>query len=144
MRLTEMVALVALLALLVLLVLFVAHRVQLLRGSGTQVVLRGLPAAPGRSWRHGVVQYREDELVFLRISSLRPGPDRRIQRSSIEVLDRRPAEPSERDVVPVGATVIRFRDDAAESEIALADGALTAFLSWIESSPPGRAQRIRR
>lgn len=144
MHLVEMVAIIVVLALLVVLALISGHRVQLLRRGGTPVVLRGLPSVPGKGWRHGVVRYREDYLVFFRVSSLRSGPDRRVQRRSLVVLDRRNPDASERDVVPVGATVIRFRDDGGESEVALGSGALTAFLSWVESSPPGRAQRIRR
>ncbi len=144
MQLVEMVATIVLLALLVALVLISGRRVQLLRRGGTPVVLRALPSVPGKGWRHGVLRYREDYLVFFRVSSLRSGPDRRVQRRSLVVLDRRNPDASERDVVPVGATVIRFRDDGGESEVALGSGALTAFLSWVESSPPGRAQRIRR
>ncbi len=144
MQLVETVATIVLLALLVALVLISGRRVQLLRRGGTPVVLRGLPSVPGKGWRHGVLRYREDYLVFFRVSSLRAGPDRRVQRRSLVVLDRRAPDVSERDVVPVGATVIRFRDDVGESEVALGPGALTAFLSWMESSPPGRAQRIRR
>jgi hypothetical protein len=144
MQLVEMVATIVLLALLVALMLISGRRVQLLRRGGTPVVLRALPSVPGKGWRHGVLRYREDYLVFFRVSSLRSGPDRRVQRRSLVVLDRRNPDASERDVVPVGATVIRFRDDGGESEVALGSGALTAFLSWVESSPPGRAQRIRR
>lgn len=137
------VALFALLLLLVLFALLALRRVQLVR-VGTQVVLRDLPAEPGRRWRHGVVRYREDELLFFRLASMRPGPDRHVGRSSLEVLGRRRADPTEGHVVLASATVIHFRDDSGDAEIALDDGALTALLSWIESSPPGRAQRIRR
>ncbi|MGZ4554431.1 MAG: DUF2550 domain-containing protein [Mycobacteriaceae bacterium] len=144
MYLAETVALIALFSLLVLLALFAAHRVQLLRRGGTHVVFRELPAAPGKGWRHGVVRYREEDLVFFRVSSLRPGPDRGVLRKSLVVLGRRQADVSERDVVPPGATVIHLRDDTTESEIALGGGALTALMSWIESCPPGRTQRIKR
>ena len=144
MHLTELVAIIVLLALLVLSIVVSGRRLQLLRRGGTPVVVRSLPAAPGRGWRHGVMRYREECLVFFRISSLRLGPDRRIHRRSVVVLGRRRAQPSERDVVPVGATVVHFRDHGGESEVALGPGALTAFLSWVESSPPGRAERSRR
>jgi len=144
MRVAEMVALLVLLALLAVLVAIGVRRLQLLRRGGTQVVLRRLPAPAGRGWRHGVVRYREEYLVFFRVSSLRSGADRRVPRRSLVVLERRQPEASERELVPAGSTVIRFRDDAGEAEVALGAGALTAFLSWVESSPPGRAERARR
>lgn len=144
MQLVEMAALVALLGLLLLTVLFAARRVQLLRGGGTQAVLRPLPAADERGWRNGVLRYGEEELVFFRVSSLRVGADRRVARRSLVVVSRRALSPAERDLVLPDATVLQLRDDAGEMELALSDGALTAFLSWVESSPPGRAQRARR
>ncbi|MDQ2723230.1 MAG: DUF2550 domain-containing protein [Actinomycetota bacterium] len=144
MQVVEMVALLVLVVLLAVLVAIGIRRVQLLRRGGTQVVLRRLPAPPGRGWRHGVVRYREEYLVFFRVSSLRSGADRSVPRRSLVVLERRQPEASERELVPARATVIRFRDEAGEAEVALDAGALTAFLSWVESSPPGRAERTRR
>lgn len=121
--------------------LLTLYRVQLLRGVGTEVVLRQLPSPDGRGWRHGVLRYGEDQLQFFRVASLRPGPDRTVPRRTLELLERRAPESSELDVLRVGATVLRLRVGAAESEIALGGGALTAFLSWVESSPPHRARR---
>lgn len=135
--------LAAVLVLLVVLLVavVVGRRLQLLRGGGVEVVLRRLPAAAGRGWRHGVARYGEDELVFYRVSSLRPGADRRVHRRTLAVLERRRPDASEQDVVPPVATVLRLRDRRGESEIALAGGTLTAFLAWVESSPPNRAER---
>lgn len=134
--------LAALLALLVLITVAVAvRRLRLLRGGGAEVVLRQLPAPAGRGWRHGVVRYDEDELVFYRVASLRPGADRRVRRRTLSVLERRSPEASEQDVVPPGATVLRLSDERGVSEIALAGGTLTGFLAWMESSPPDRAER---
>lgn len=144
MQLAEMIAVLALLIVLLALLAVAGRRVQLLRRGGTQVVLRSLPAPHGKGWHHGIVRYREDCLVFFGVSSLRPGPDRRVPRRSLEVLERRQPVSAERVVLPVGSTVLRIREDAGESEVALDQGALTAFLSWVESSPPGRAQRSRR
>jgi hypothetical protein len=41
--------------------------------------------------------------------------------------------------MPAGATVLRCRGEAGELELAMDTDALTGFLSWLESSPPGRA-----
>ena len=137
MLLTEIV----LLLLLVLAASLAVYRVHLLRQRGTEVVLRSLPAAAGRGWRHGVLRYSDAELLFFRVSSLRPGPDRSISRSALVVLDRRGPQPPERDVVPPGSSVLRFEAGGNEIEVALDEGGLTAFLSWVESSPPGRSRR---
>lgn len=122
-------------------VLLVLRRVQLMRRVGTEVVMRALPSVTGRGWRHGVLRYREDQLQFFRIASLRTGPDRVVPRRTLELLDRRAPDRSELDVLPAGATVLRICAGRSESEIALDGGALTAFLSWVESSPPDRARR---
>ncbi|WP_127783770.1 DUF2550 domain-containing protein [Rhodococcus sp. X156] len=134
----------AVIGLLVAVLLFAGHRVQLLRRGGTQIVARALPAGRGKGWRHGVMRYQEEDLVLFRVSSLRPGPDRRLQRCGIEVLGRRDADASEGDVVPTGTVVLHVTDGEQETELALTGGQLTAFLSWVESSPPGRARRVRR
>ena len=132
---------VLLLVVVLLVVSFSVHRVQLLRRGGTEVVLRSLPSTTGSGWRHGVLRYREDEVLFLRVASVRPGADRVIPRRTLELLDRRGPDRSELDVLPVGCTVLHLGVAGAESEIALVGGALTAFLSWVESRPPNRARR---
>lgn len=137
-----MVLAVGLLLLVLLLAAFaVLRRLHLLRAGGAEVVLRGLPAAEGRAWRHGVVRYDTDEMCFYRVASLRPGADRTLQRRTVEVRHRRAPSTSERDVVPASAVVLRLDDQHGECELALTEGALTAFLAWLESAPPGRAQR---
>lgn len=125
-------------------VVVVLRRVQLLRRGGSMVVLRGLPAPEGRGWRHGVLRYDEETLDFYRVSSLRLGPDRRVARRRLTVSDRRRARPAERDTVPPGSTVLLLDDGRGEVELALGGGSLTAFLAWVESSPPSRRDRGRR
>lgn len=120
---------------------FAVHRVQLLRRGGTEVVLRSLPSTAGAGWRHGVLRYRADEALFFGVASVRPGADRSIPRRTLELLDRRAPDGSELGVLPGGCTVLRFRVAQDEAEMALVGGALTAFLSWVESSPPNRARR---
>ena len=121
----------------------VVFRLQLLRRGGTPVVVRFLPAADGRGWRHAVLRYGESSLELYRIVSVRPGPDRRVSRRRLVVADRRRAHPAERESVPPGSTVLRLDDGRGETEVALSGGELTAFLSWLESSPPRRQARRR-
>ena len=141
MQLAEVLLLVVALLGAFFAVLMVLHRVQLMRRVGTEVVMRELPSVTGRGWRHGVLRYREDQLQFFRVASLRRGPDRIVPRRTLELLDRRAPDRSELDVLPAGATVLHVCVGRRESEIALGGGALTAFLSWVESSPPDRARR---
>ena len=132
---------IATIAVALLIVSMGVHRVHVFRRGGTDVVLRDLPAPAGHGWHHGVLRYRERDLMFFRLSRLRPGPERVIVRRSLELLDKRDPAPAERGVVARDCTVVRFEHDGTHSEIALNRGALTAFLSWVESSPPGRARR---
>lgn len=136
MQLTEIVLLVC----LGLVGTLAGRRLQLLRRGGTEVALRVLPARPGRGWHHGVLRYRDRGMYFYRVSSLRPGTDLRVDRRSVTVVGRRPADEGELDLVPAGATVLHLRSVDVELELALVGGALTAFLAWIESSPPGRSR----
>lgn len=135
---------IALLVLLLAAATLAVYRVHLLRGGGTEAVYRDLPAQPGRRWRHGVLRYGDSELLFFRVASVRPGADRRIPRGSLTVLDRRDPHSYESDVLAPGSSVLRIAVNGEHAELALSCGALTALLSWLESSPPGRARRQAR
>jgi hypothetical protein len=62
-------------------------------------------------------------------------------RRALSVISRRPAESWESASLGHGMVVVQC--DAAELsmpvELAMSEGALTGFLAWLESSPPGRA-----
>ncbi|XGU21614.1 DUF2550 domain-containing protein [Rhodococcus sp. 3Y1] len=94
-------------------------------------------------WRHGIIRYGESTFVFFKLSSLRPGPDSRIDRQGIEVESRRSPSGTEFDIMSDDIVVVKVNDGSSAYEIALDSGALTAFLSWVESRPDGRARRRR-
>lgn len=127
-----------LLAVAVLLVLLAYRRVRLVRAGGIDVALRTRPVSDGRGWHLGVARYRGDQFIWYRVSSLRSGPDRVLDREQLVVVDRRDPTLPESYAVPPGSVVLRCRMAGGELELAMGRGTLPGFLSWLESAPPGR------
>jgi uncharacterized protein DUF2550 len=140
-----MVIMVALVAVLLLAVVALMYRLWKLRQGGTAAILRDIPAVGGHGWRHGVIRYREGEAGFYRLSSLRLWPDRRLSRRGLEIVSRRGPRGDEYDIMTDEIVVLELRDSTPDRrrsyEMALDRGALTAFLSWLESRPSPRARR---
>ncbi|MBI3690890.1 DUF2550 domain-containing protein [Mycolicibacterium sp. ELW1] len=140
-----MIFMVALVSVLGLVVAALTYRLWKLRQGGTAAILRDTPAVGGHGWRHGVIRYRGDEARFYRLSSLRWWPDRRLSRRGLEVIARRGPRGDEFDIMSDAIVVLELHDTTGERgrgyEMALDRGALTAFLSWVESSPSPRARR---
>ena len=122
------------------------RRVRLMRGGGVDVCLRRRPARVSRfrsrdataGWHFGVGRYRGDELAWFRLTSLRPGPTVVVDRTELEIVDRRTPENPEAYVIPQGASVLLCRIRGVDLELAMAPGVLMGFLSWVEAIPPGR------
>src|ERR1700728_4551120 len=140
-----MIGMVALVVVLGLAVLALSYRLLKLRQGGTAGIMRGIPAVGGPRWRHGVIRYRGGEAAFYRLSSLRLWPDRRLGRRGVEIVARRAPRGDEFDIMTDEIVVLELRDTTQERrqghELALDQGALTAFLSWLESRPSPRARR---
>jgi hypothetical protein len=136
------------------------RRLRLMRGGGVDVCLRrrsAFGAVFGASsdrwwagedssagWHFGVGRYRGDQLAWFRLTSFRPGPTVVLDRSELEILDRRPPSSAESYAIPTADSVLSLRIGAATVELAMAPGVLTGFLSWLESAPPGRATGYRQ
>ncbi|WP_459549522.1 DUF2550 domain-containing protein [Nocardia sp. X0981] len=138
-----MVLLIILVLVLVALALVSTYRLVMLRRGGTAAILRVLPARGGERWRHGVIRYDEDHLVFFKLTSLKLGADSVIRRRGIEIGDRRKPQGDEYDIMTDEISVIGVSDRGGDYELALDRDALTAFLSWVESRPSERARRLR-
>jgi hypothetical protein len=140
-----MTIMVALIAVLLLIVLALTIRLWNLGQGGMAAILRDIPAVGGHGWRHGVLRYRGDEARFYRLSSLRLWPDRRLGRRGLEVVARRAPRGDEFDLMTEETVVLELLDATADAprgyELALDRGALTAFLSWVESRPSPRSRR---
>jgi hypothetical protein len=121
-----------------------SFRLWKLRQGGTAAIMRDIPAVGGHGWRHGVIRYRGSHAVFYRLSSVRPWPDRQLNRRGAEVVSRRAPRGDEFDIMTEEIIVLELRDTTQDRragyEIALDRGALTAFQSWLESRPSPRAR----
>ncbi|OLT13921.1 hypothetical protein BJF78_20725 [Pseudonocardia sp. CNS-139] len=120
------------------------RRVRLMRGGGVDVCLRRRPVSSSRprdataGWHFGVARYRGDEFAWFRLTSLRPGPTVVVDRTELEIVDRRTPSSTEAYVLPQSASVLSCRVRGTEIELAMPIGVLTGFLSWLEAIPPGR------
>ncbi len=119
------------------------RRVRLMRGGGVDVCLRRARHVPtgsrdvGAGWHFGVGRYRGNELTWYRLTSFRPGPTAVLDRTALEIVDRRTPGTAESYALPQGASVLLCRAGRLEVELAMPPGALTGFLSWLEAAPPG-------
>ncbi|GAA1972346.1 DUF2550 domain-containing protein [Amycolatopsis minnesotensis] len=113
--------------------------VRMRKNGGVSVALRWRPDSARAGWHLGIGRYEGDAFAWYRVWSLRSGPDRVFERHALEIADRRDPIGTESYAVPSGSTVLRCESDSQEAiEIAMGPGALTGFLSWLESAPPGR------
>lgn len=128
------------------------RRVRLMRGGGVDVCLRrrsasgswGAARDASAGWHFGVGRYRGNELAWFRLTSFRPRATVVLDRTDLEIIDRRVPSPAEGYAIPGVRSVLRCRAGLAEIELAMAPGVLTGFLSWLEASPPGRSTGYRQ
>ncbi|MFC7340966.1 DUF2550 domain-containing protein [Saccharopolyspora griseoalba] len=138
---SPVVFLVVLLGLLVSAALVIGvlawRRLRELRVGGIDVALRASKNGKARGWNLGVAHYRGEEFAWYRILSLRSGPNWVINRRTVEIAQRREPTGAEAYAMPAGSTVLDLT--GPDLELAMNTDALTGFLSWLESSPPGRS-----
>ncbi|NKQ54887.1 DUF2550 domain-containing protein [Amycolatopsis sp. K13G38] len=136
------VVLALLLVLAVLAIWYVLRWARMRRAGGVSVALRWNPDNARAGWHLGIGRYEGEVFAWYRVWSLRTGPDRVFEREALEIADRRDPAGTEAYAVPADASVLRcVSDGGAPIEIAMGPGALTGFLSWLESAPPGRGLR---
>jgi Protein of unknown function (DUF2550) len=112
------------------------RRMLLDRGGGT--VACGL-RRPGGTWRLGVAAYRGDELRWYDSFGVLLSPEEVLSRRVLSVASRRPAEPAEAARLGRGMVVVSCEagEELATVDLAMSEAALTGFLAWLESAPPG-------
>ena len=123
----------------VLLVAVTVRRRLLLRPGGTfDASVRWHPRTGSKGWKLGFARYAGDHLEWFRLFSLLPRPRHRIVRRELAIAGRRDPSGPESYVLPTGAVVMQFRQEGRAIEIGLSEAALTGFLAWLESAPPGQ------
>lgn len=106
-------------------------------GGAVELSLRLRPKSQGRGWVLGVGRFVGDELQWFRVFSFSPRPRRTLSRRDLHVRGRRTPAGPETLAVPKGVEILELRSGADKVEIALDAGAVTGFLAWLESRPPG-------
>ena len=124
--------------LLLLLGCLVARRRALQWGGGTvEVSLRLKPAEPGAGWVLGVGRFAGDELQWFRVFSLAPWPRRTLSRRDLSICLQRPPSGPEVHALLDGSVVMECRSGDHPVALAMDRSAVTGFLAWLESRPPG-------
>ena len=140
------VFLALLVAVLLVLGTGVMRRYVLLRSGGAVECYLRACGGKGRrgSWRIGFGRYGSENLGWFPILSLRPRPTVKLSRRGLVVVGRRAPGPedapltAEVTVLEIGWIAADGSDpEDAVYEVAMGESALTGFLSWIESMPPG-------
>ncbi len=119
-----------------------------MRGGGVDLSLRRRPAAVLRDasagWHAGVGRYRGDRMEFHRLTSFRLRASVALDRTELEIVDRRDPFDAERYVMPAASAVVHCRSGTVDVELAMGPGVLTGFLAWLEAAPPGRGSGYRQ
>ena len=117
------------------------RRMLLDRGGGT--VECGL-RRPGGTWRLGVAAYEEDELRWYDAVGVLLTPEEVLARRTLSVESRREVYPAEAALLGPGKVVVTCTagEPSETVELAMGEAALTGFLAWLESAPPGSYPRI--
>jgi Protein of unknown function (DUF2550) len=132
---------VAALVVLVLmgLVALALRRRFLTRSGGTfDCSLRLRAGGYGKGWALGIGRYAGDSLEWYRVFSYAARPRQVLSRRDLEIVDRRPPVGPEVFSLLAGAVVVKCRQDGSFVEFAMSPEALTGFLAWLESAPPGQ------
>ncbi|MEV5969048.1 DUF2550 domain-containing protein [Streptomyces sp. NPDC051921] len=104
-----------------------------------------VPEAPdpsGKGWVYGVARYSGDEIAWFRVFSYAPRPKRVLERSAIEVLERRMPEGEEELALLSDSVIQGCLVRGTRLELAMSEDALTGFLAWLEAAPPGQRVNV--
>ncbi|NJQ00801.1 DUF2550 domain-containing protein [Streptomyces zingiberis] len=100
------------------------------------------PDPGGKGWTYGVARYNGDRVEWFRVFSYAPRPRRMLERSAIEVLDRRTPRGEEELALLSDAVVLGCAHAGIRLELAMSEDALTGFLAWLEAAPPGQRVNV--
>ncbi|WP_175439264.1 DUF2550 domain-containing protein [Streptomyces vilmorinianum] len=100
------------------------------------------PDLSGKGWVYGVARYSGDQVAWFRVFSYAPRPRRILERSAIEVLERRMPEGEEELALLSDAVIQGCMHRGTRLELAMSEDALTGFLAWLEAAPPGQRVNV--
>ncbi|GGT99542.1 MULTISPECIES: DUF2550 domain-containing protein [Streptomyces] len=100
------------------------------------------PDVSGKGWVYGVARYSGDQVAWFRVFSYAARPRRVLERSAIEVLDRRMPEGEEELALLSDAVIQGCMHRGIRLELAMSEDALTGFLAWLEAAPPGQRVNV--
>jgi hypothetical protein len=139
MEIVEWVGIAAIILLAGLVVIFARREIIARRGGTIGMSMRLSTMVQGRGWAPGLGRFTAEDLRWYRLFSVGLRPRRVLSRHGLEILERRRPEGAERHVVPDGWIVVRCKGATRSSEsaveLAIAESALSGFLSWVESAP---------
>ena len=124
-------------ALALLLAVAVRRRGLQAAGGTVELSLRLKRPGHGRGWVNGVGRFVDDELRWYRVFSLSLRPRRVLSRRELRVVRRREPSGAEHLALLEGAVVMECRVGDRPVELAMQPSAVTGFLAWLESGPPG-------
>lgn len=141
MQVFEVVGVGVLLLCLVLGLLFL-RRTFFAHGGGTiEVSVRLTSRVSGRGWAPGFGRFSGDDLRWYRMFSFAVRPRKVFSRRDLVIRSRRMPDGPELLGLPTDTQILCCGDDTSTVEIAMTEGALTGFLSWLEAAAPGAASR---
>ena len=95
----------------------------------------------GRGWVLGLGRYSGGRLEFFRIFSLALRPRFVVDRGDLTYDGQRDPVGTEAHSLYAGHVIVTCHSSTSEFELAMTPEAVTGFLSWLESAPPGRGLR---
>jgi len=122
---------------LVLVALALRRRVLLRPAGSIDMSLRTRFGRIGGGWALGVGRYTGDDLLWFRLFALSVKPARMLSRRELQVVGRRLPIGAESWAVQAGAVIVECQNESGPVQVAMSAGAVTGFLSWLESAPPG-------
>ncbi len=119
-----------------------AWRFASVRNSGSMAMMRVLPAQGVHGWRHGVVRYDGDVLRFYKLRSLSFSSDESIDRRGMQFGGFRDVAEGEREFMPDIGHVLQVSGPDGDFEFAADRHTEMGLVSWIESAPDARQERV--
>jgi hypothetical protein len=139
--LLDVAGVVLVLVLLYGIALIVRRRILARHGGTFELSHRARAAKAGRGWVLGLGRYTPESLEWFRIFSLSPRPKHVWDRVDLAYASQRQPGGVEQLSLYPDHVVIRCTTRDGEVELALGQGALMGFQSWLEAGPPGASSQ---